>query len=932
LKETISPLHSPLLINCGVQNFPPKPVNIQVKKASKNCLQFSLFFHYRSRKTNKSDRGPPDYSFLLKYFEQLLPDLFTGICVHLEVVAFSRNFAIKLKDMKRNDTFKKAIPHLGALLFFFLLTFIYFYPAFEGKVLQQADVTNYQGMAHELEAYGKPSGWTGSMFGGMPSYHITGYATGTDFVDYVRNHILGAFQPGTAGPILMLLINAYLLFLILGAPWWLSILGAVAMAFSSYNIIIIEAGHITKAWTLAFVPLLLSGISLLFKQKFWTGFVVFTLGLTFTIGANHLQIAYYTALFCAVLFIGFWIDCIRKKACKRAGLVTGVLIAGTVLALLSSARNLYLNYESGQESMRGKTELTPPDEDEKPVSTGLDKAYVFVWSYGKAETLSLLIPNVMGGSSGGTVGKDSHLYKELKAHGVQVGKTGVQTYTYWGDKPFTSGPVYFGAVVCFLFLFALFVVPKNFKWWLAGATVFFIFLAWGRNFSGFNDWMYYHFPFYGKFRAVETALVIPAFTFPILSVWAIKELITNNIPNNKLVRSLQWSAGITAGICLLLYLLPGTFFRFESAYDAQFQSQMPEWYYFSLLEVRKDLLRADALRSFMFIALSAGVLFVYIQSKNRRKVLPLVAAGLLILVLADLWSVDKRYLNEKKFLSKKNYSEQQFPKSVADNIILQDSAPSYRVLNLNNPFQESRTSYYHKSIGGYHAAKLGRYQDLIDRRLTKEIQSIIASFQTATTRDDLVHVCESCPTLNMLNAKYIIYHPEQPPLVNPHINGNAWFVQSYRFTDTPDDEIAALETLNPKTEAVLDKQFEDQLAGLQIVSDSTASIQMTAYYPDRVEYQSSSAQTGLAVFSEIYYRNGWKAFIDGEQVPVCRADWLLRALIIPAGEHRIEFVFDPDDVQLAGTVTTVFSGLLLLIVIGSLVYALVKLFRKTGIE
>jgi hypothetical protein len=534
----------------------------------------------------------------------------------------------------------------------------------------------------------------------------------------------------------------------------------------------------------------------------------------------------------------------------------------------------------------------------------------------------------MGGSSGGTVGQDSHLYKALKSHGAQVGKDGVQTYTYWGEKPFTSGPVYFGAVICFLFLLALFLVPKNFKWWLLGATVFFIFLAWGRNFAGFNDWMYYHFPFYGKFRTVETALVIPAFIFPMVAVWAIKELIKNNIPDKKMLRALLWSSGITAGICLLLWLAPRMFFHFESTYDAQIQSQAPEWYYRALLEDRKELLRADALRSFVFIALSAGMIFLYIQSKNRRKVLPFVAAGLLILVLTDLWSVDKRYLNDRNFLSKKHHNEQLFPQSVADNWILQDTALSYRVLNLNNPFNESRTSYYHKSIGGYHAAKLGRYQDLIDRRLTKEIQSLIANLQTATTTAAFIPVYENCPTLNMLNAKYIVYHPEQAPLVNPHINGNAWFVQSYRFTDTPDDEMAALETLNPKTEAVLDRQFENTLAGLQLIPDSTASIEMTAYYPDKVEYRSSSAQTGLAVFSEIYYKNGWKAFIDGEPTPISRADWLLRALVIPAGEHRIEFVFDPDDVQLAGTVTTVFSGLLLLLVIGSIVYAVGKSLKR----
>ncbi|GHS99691.1 membrane protein [Bacteroidia bacterium] len=820
---------------------------------------------------------------------------------------------------------KKLLPHAGVLAFFFLIVLVYFYPAFEGKVLQQGDITQFKGVAQELLEYDKPSGWTGSMFSGMPSYQITGYSTGINFTAYIHN----AVYSDVAGPIFFLLITAYILFLVLGAPWWLAALGAVAMAFSSYNLIIIQAGHITKAWALTYVPLVLAGMSLVFKKKYWPGFILFAFGLALLIVSNHLQITYYAAIFCLILYIGFLVERIVRKEYKRLGVSTGILAAGVLLAVLANLSNLYLNYEAGQESMRGQSELTPTGavEIETPVSNGLDKDYVFAWSYGKAETLSLLIPNVMGGGSGGSLGKDSHLYKELKAHGAQVGKE-VQTYTYWGDKPFTSGPVYFGAIVCFLFLFAFFIVPKNFKWWLLGATVFFILLAWGRNLAGFNDWMYYHFPLYNKFRTVEMALVIPAFTFPILAVLALKELVGakhfSPSQNNELIRanndsplrkSLYWSAGITAGICFLLWIMPGTFLHFESSYDAQFQSQVPDWYYYSLLEDRKDLLKADALRSLIFIALAAGLVFAYIQSKNRKKFLPFMAAGLFILVLFDLWQVDKRYLNEQNFVSNKTYKEQLFPKSVADNIILQDPGVSYRVLNLNNPFQESRTSYYHKSIGGYHAAKLGRYQDLIDRRLTKEIQS----FSTATSIDDLKNRFENCPTLNMLNTKYIIYHPEQPPLVNSYADGNAWFVNSYRFVNTPDEEIGALETLHPKTEAVLDKEFESNLAGLKIVPDSTASIEMTAYYPNKVEYQSSSSQAGLAVFSEVYYKNGWKAFIDGERIAISRADWILRAIPIPAGKHHIEFVFDPDDVRVCGTITTIFSGLLVLLLLIAIV-------------
>ncbi|MDR3340327.1 MAG: hypothetical protein LBT25_09620 [Candidatus Symbiothrix sp.] len=824
---------------------------------------------------------------------------------------------------------KKALPHLGVLALFFLLTLIYFYPAFEGKVLQQGDITNFKGMSHELVEYGKSSGWTGSMFSGMPSYHITGYSTGIDFVGLVKGYVLGAVQSETAGPILILLITAYILFLVIGAPWWLAALGAIAMAFSSYNIIIVLAGHVTKAWTLSFVPLVLAGMLLTFKKKYLSGFLVFSLGLALMIVSNHLQITYYTALFCFILFIGFVVERIRRKAYKSLGVATGILAVGVLLAVLSNMNNLYLNYESGQESMRGKSELTPLVEEETNIraSDGLDKDYVFSWSYGKGETLSLLIPSVMGGGSGGTLGKDSHLYREMKSHGAQVGKE-IQTNTYWGDKSFTSGPVYFGAVVCFLFLLSFFVIPKSYKWWLLGATVFFIVLAWGRNLSWFNDFMYYHFPYYSKFRTVEMALVIPGFSFPILAVMALKELIGREIEKQKLLKFLYWSAGLTAGICLILWIMPGAFFSFESNYDVQFINEVPDWYYSALLNDRKSLLQSDALRSLIFILLAAALLFIYIRAKDKKKSLPYLAVGLILLVLCDLWQVDKRYLNDRNFIGKKTYNEQLFPKSTADNAILEDRDWSYRVLNLNNPFQEAGTSYYHKSIGGYHAAKLGRYQDLIERRLTKEIAGVIAGFSPEATIESITNSFASTPTLNMLNTRYIIYNPGAYPIVNPYAYGNAWFVGSYRFVTSPDEEIAALETLNPLTEAVLDKQFESLTGNLQIVPDSTADIEMTAYFPNKVEYQSSSTQKGLAVFSEVYYKNGWKAFIDGQSVPIGRADWILRTIVIPEGKHHIEFVFDPDDIRLCGTITTIFSALLLLVVIGGLGYCVYRKLSK----
>ena len=412
------------------------------------------------------------------------------------------------------------------------------------------------------------------------------------------------------------------------------------------------------------------------------------------------------------------------------------------------------------------------------------------------------------------------------------------------------------------------------------------------------------------------ALIIPGFTFPLLAVLAFKSLLNNEIETRKKQKALYWSAGITAGICLLLWLMPTAFFNFESpVYDAPILQQTPDWYYTALLQDRQDLLQTDALRSLIFIVLAAGLIGILIRSKNIKTVLPWVAAGLTILILVDLWTVDKRYLSEKNFLRKKAHQEQSFPKTPADQFILQDKSPSYRVLNLNNPFQESRTSYFHKSIGGYHAAKLGRYQDLIDRRLSKEIGTITDALQTATRPEDLFSAFQNTPTLNMLNTHYIIYSTEQAPLVNPFAFGTAWFVDRYRFTNTPDEEMAALETLNPKTEAVLDRSFEMQLADLQFNSDTTANIEMTSYAPDKVAYQSSSTQEGLAVFSEIYYPKGWKAFIDGQPAPIVRADWILRAIVVPAGTHRIEMVFEPDIVRICGYVTTAVSGLLVLLLI-----------------
>ena len=828
---------------------------------------------------------------------------------------------------KLKSLLKTTLPHLGVILFFFILVFIYFFPAFEGKVLVQGDAIKYDGMARELVEYGKPSPWLGSMFSGMPSYQVTGYSAGVNLMDKVKVGISNLLHFKTSGPIFIMLICSYILFLVMGAGIPLAIFGAIGMTFPSYNFIMIEAGHIGQIWALAYLPLILAGFIAIIKKWYLPGFLLFVFGLYLQVAMNHFQITYYSAIFFFILFIAFAIYCIRAKEFKHLGISTGIFALSLVFVVGTNITNLYETNEFAKESTRGKSELTPLNNTQTDApSKGLEKDYVFGWSYGKAETLTMLIPNLMGGETK-NFGEDSNTYKVLigKVQSGQIdGNSAGQLFSYaseyWGSKPFTSGPMYFGAVVCLLFLFAFFIVSGNQKWWLLGITVFFTMLAWGKNLAWFNDFFYYHFPLYSRFRTVEMTLVIPGITFSVLSVMALKELFAGKISSEKLNKAFIYSVSVVGGICLVLWIMPGAFFSFLSAQELE--SNLPGWFTDALVSDRKALLQADALRSLIFILLAAVLLYVYIKAKNKKKTGVWIMIGLIVLSLFDLWQVNKRYISHDSFVTPKKLKEQTFKKSVADEAILSDKALSFRVLNLNQTFLESNTSYFHKSIGGYHAAKLSRYQDLIDRRLTGEISSIINTLKNNPTQESILETLKKCTSLNMLNTKYIIYNPSQPPIYNPFHYGNAWFVNSYHFVNTPDEEMEALDTLMPSTEAVLDKRFESNLNGLQIVPDSTAKIEMTKYAPDQLEYQSSSQKDGLAVFSEIYYPHGWKATIDGKQVPISRANWTLRALVVPAGEHTIDMVFDNDNIRITGIITTIMSAILVLLLLGSIIYLL----------
>ncbi|SBV98933.1 conserved membrane hypothetical protein [uncultured Dysgonomonas sp.] len=828
---------------------------------------------------------------------------------------------------KEQSLVKMLLPHIIAVVAFLFITMAYFSPMLQGKVLSQHDVTQYQGSAKEISDYyyneGKTSAWTGSMFSGMPAYQIGVHGGSPNFLDYLEAPVK-ALGNTTAGPVFAGMLMAYILFCLMGFSPAVAILGAVAYSLSSYNIVILNAGHVTKAWALAYMPLIVAGFMSLFKNKILLGSVLVGLGLALQIKSNHLQVTYYTGLLSVILFITYAVEVISKKNYKSFLMSCGAMIIAVALAVLANLGNIYGNMEMARESTRGKSELTSPKSESEKQSTGLDKDYAFGWSYGKAETFTFLVPNLYGGESK-PYDKDAQSIKVLTQK-VQSGEIPAEFANqvsripqYWGDQPFTQGTVYLGAIVCFLFLLGMIIIRSNVKWGLLVATIFFILLAWGKNLEWFNDWFFYHFPLYSKFRAVSTALVVPALTIVMVAVWGIKEFFSGEIDKKKLKKALYISLGVVGGLCLILWIAPGAFFNFTSGADAQWKAQVPEWYYNALLTDRQDLMSSDALRSLVFVLLGGAILYFSLRTKvDTTKMTIYGSLGLTVLVLIDLWGIDKRYLNENNFVAKSTYKTETFSPSVADQAILKDQHPSYRVLNLNNPFAETTTSYYHKSIGGYHAAKLKRYQELIDNRLDGEVNQIIGTFSSQNI-DTIMASFNKTKALNMLNAKYVIYHPEQPPLVNPNAMGNAWFVNEYKLVNNADEEIAAINTLDPHTTAVVDKRFESELSGLKITPDSTATIELVSYKPDVLTYKTKAASEQLAVLSEIYFSNGWQAYVDGKEVPHFRADWTLRAMRVPAGEHEIVFKFEPQGYYNSRHVATASSAVLVLLLIGIII-------------
>jgi hypothetical protein len=809
--------------------------------------------------------------------------------------------------------FKKLLPHALVVAIFIALTLVFFYPVIEGKDLQQGDMTHAAGMRQEIEQFEKQTGelsqWTNAMFSGMPAYQI--YKGGSPYNIY--SVMFKAMRIGlpynTIAILFCYLISFYVLLLTLRFNHWLAAVGAIAFCFASYNVIIIEAGHITKAYAIAFIPLVVAGVLKIFENKYIVGTVLLTIALGLEINSNHPQITYYLGLGLVFYFASQLYYAVKNKDVKNYFIKCALVVASGLIALLPNLTLLWTTYEYGKDSLRGASELTPKAGEK--ASSGLDREYAFGWSYGKAETGTLLIPNFMGGSCNSALDNESESYKVLQSNGVPNANEIVQRMPmYWGDQPFTSGPVYIGAIVCFLFVLALFLVKGQEKWWLVLATLFSIAISWGKNFPAFNDFLFDYFPMYNKFRAVSMALVVAGFTIPFLALLGLNQILAKTFSKEQIIKYVKYSLYIVGGFVLLFVIAPGMFFNFSSSSDEQLiQSGFPDWLVTAIRADRQAMLRSDAIRSLVFILLSAGVIWAYVSDKLKQ--IPAIAL-LGALLVFDLIPVGKRFLTKDNFVSKRDVSIP-YQMTAANEAILKDTDPNFRVFNVTvSPFNDASTSYFHKSIGGYHGAKMRRYQELWDAHISQNNMNVI----------------------NMLNTKYfIVQGPDKQPMAqkNPNAMGNAWFVENIKWVNNADEELATLDsTFNPAKMAVVDVRFKDKLAAFKSIivdSSNTDNIKLVSYKPNHLQYKSTAKTERLAVFSEIYYDKGWNVSIDGKEVDYSRANYVLRSMLVPAGEHTIDFKFEPKSYKVGNQLAIVGSVLLVLLV-GAAIFMQLKSKKK----
>lgn len=832
--------------------------------------------------------------------------------------------------------FKKYIPYLVAVLAFVLISIIYFYPVMEGKVLRQSDIEQFKGMSKEITDYNKITGdrtlWTNSMFSGMPAYFISVEYEGNLFKKI--NKILQLGLPHPAGMVFLYFLGFFILLLVMRVKPYLAMIGAVAFALSSYFFIIIEAGHNSKALAIAYMAPVLAGIILSYRGKYIAGALLTGFFLALELAANHLQITYYLLIMVLVYGIFELVATIRNKQWNQFIKASGFLLIAALLAVGTHATSMLISSDHTKYTTRGKSELTF---DEAKKTSGLDRDYVTQWSYGISESLTLLVPDLMGGASGRPLGEGSNVYDALIEKGQR--KSDAKSFVeqqfpvYWGDQPFTSGPVYVGAIVFFLFIFGLFVVKGRLKWWLLTVTILSIVLSWGQNLMWFTDFFLDYFPGYNKFRAVSMTLVIAELAMPLLGMLALAKVFDKNTNKKQLMDGLKYSSIIVGGLLLLLIALPNVFFGFSAAADAQVMAEWPEWLKTAFIDDRISILRSDAFRSLAFIVLAVALVWLYLKSKIK---IALALAGIGILILIDMAAVDQRYLNEENFIEQKDprrmarggYDrDNPYQPTEADKQIMQDDELGFRVFNMAvSPFNDASTSFFHHSIGGYHGAKLRRYQELIDFQIQPEMQRLINVLSREADPTKIGIVLQELPVLNMLNTKYFIIRTSTGPMPveNPHALGATWFVNDYQIVDNPDAEIMAVGDIDPAQELVVDKQFGTFVSGKNFISDPTAFIELTDYKPNHLTYTSKASSEQLAVFSEVYYPSGWTAYIDGQPAEYFRANWILRAMVVPAGNHKIEFKFAPKLYSTGETISYISSILLLLLIVAYGVFEIRK--------
>ena len=806
--------------------------------------------------------------------------------------------------MQVKNWFKLAIPHAVAVAIFITVSVIYFYPVLEGKVLNTNDGTVAFNSAKEISDYrahyGEEPLWTNSMFSGMPAYLISVIYKG-NLIKYADSFI--KFLKHPASTIFLTMLGFYILLLFFKVDAWLAIAGALAYGFSTYFFWILGAGHNTKALAIAYMAPMIGGIYYTYRHNALKGALFTTFFLSLEILANHPQITYYSFICILVFIITEFVFAVRKKEIQQFIKSSLILIIPILLSIGMNFNSLYTTYEYGKYSTRGKSDLVTNNPEK---TSGLDKDYITQWSYGVDETLTLFIPNFRGGVCQ-PFDNNSETATALRKN--NAGQYLKQFQKYWGTQPWVDGPVYVGAVIFFLFILGLIIIKGPEKWWLISATILSIMLAWGKNFMPLTDIFLNFFPGYNKFRAVTMTLVIAEFCIPLLGILALRDIFNGTTERKDIWKGIKIAFAVTGGITLMFLLLPGIAGSFLSPSEKQAGS-FPEWLSTALIADRKMLLRGDAFRSLLLILLAAAALTGFYYNKLKKEYVIVLLA---ILFLADMWFVDKRYLNSDKFVRKEAKAKMS-AQTKADGYILRDSS-YYRVLNLSvSPFNDASTSLYHKSIGGYHGAKLERYQELIDTSLLHDINLIQTVGKVAKTLDDFQSVFTGTNGLNMLNAKYIIYNQDETPLINQNSLGNAWFVETPVLVENANEELSSINRINPAKVAVIDKHFKDQIKSKSYPVSQGDKLELKSYKPNELIYSSTSQGENLAVFSEIYYPAGWKSFIDGKESSYFRTDYVLRGMIIPSGQHEIRFSFQPSS-YITGTRISWISSLIFLLMI-----------------